>query len=123
MSDKAPHDPAVPTAIEMVVRRLGEMESVFGPAARPLLDGVRDALLAAMAARDRGDVPEAIRQIERGMQRLAELADRLDPGEAALMRILAQQFGQALLRGEAGTARQSAAVMFEKSGAVERQRS
>ena len=54
------------------------------------------------------------------MDRLAALADRLDPAEAMLMRALAQTFRAALLRGDEAAVKQSTAAMFEKSGAVER---
>jgi hypothetical protein len=75
-----------------------------------------------MAARDRGDMPAAIAQIGRAMDRLAALADQLDPAEATLMRALAQNFRAALLRGDEAQVKQSAAVMFEKSGAAERKK-
>jgi hypothetical protein len=116
------HEPEIPTDLGMVVMRLRELEVVLGEEAGPVIAEVRSALIAAMAARDRGDIPGAIAQIGKGMARLASFADRLDPNEAVLMRALAQTFPAALLRGDETTVKQSTAAMFEKSGAVERKK-
>jgi len=64
----------------------------------------------------------AIAHIGEAMDRLSALADGLDPGEATLMRALAQNFRAALLRGDAAQAKHSAATMLEKSGATTRQK-
>jgi len=114
------HEPQIPAGLDMLVARLSEVEVVLGKAVAPVLAAVRDTLIAAMAARDRGDVPAAIVHVGQAMERLAALADRLDPAEAALMRAIAGQFQTALARGDEAHAKRSAAVMFERSGAVER---
>jgi hypothetical protein len=116
------HASEIPADLETVVTRLRELEVVLGKEVGPAIAEVQSTLIGAMAARDRGDVPGAIAQIGQGMDRLAALADRLDPAEATLMRGLAQTFRQALLRGDEAAAKQSTAVMFEKSGAVERKK-
>jgi hypothetical protein len=116
------HEPEIPADLETAVTRLRELEVVLGKEIGPAIAAVRSTLIAAMAARDRGDVPGAIAQIGQGMDRLAGLADGLDPAEAMLMRALAQTFREALLRGDEAAAKQSTAVMFEKSGAVERKK-
>ncbi len=117
------HQPAVPLAIEQVVARLSELELVLGESSRGALPRVRDHLLAAMAARDRGDPPAALQRIGQAMAELAALADRLDPAEALLMRALAERFGKALAHGDQATAKDAAAAMFDKSGARERDKS
>ena len=117
------HEGEIPVAIESVVARLGDLEVVLGTHAGPVVAAVRTLLIAAMAARDRGDMPTAIAQIGEAMDRLSGLADDLDPAEATLMRALAQNFRAALLRGDAAQAHQSAAFMFEKSGATTRNKS
>ena len=114
------HEPEIPGDLETVVTRLRELELILGKEVGPVIAEVRSTLIAGMAARDRGDVPGAIAQIGQGMDRLASLADRLDPTEAVLMRALAQTFRAALLRGDEAAVKQSTAAMFEKSGAVER---
>lgn len=108
---------AVPLAIDAVVSRLDELAAVFGAEAEGVLGAVRAGLLRAMAARDRGDGAAAVTHIGEAMDRLVALAERLDPAEAVLMRTVAEQFRAALLRRNTGEARQSADVMFERSGA------
>lgn len=114
------HEEAIPVALESVVTRLGDLEVVLGAQAGPVVATVRSMLIAAMAARDRGDMPAVVGQIGQAMDRLAALADGLDPAEATMMRALAQNFRAALLRGDDAQAKQSAALMFEKSGAIPR---
>jgi hypothetical protein len=114
----ADHEPLIPLSIEAVVSRLQELEIVLGSEVRPSLERVRAALLQALAARDRGDQPETVRQVGLAMDELAALADRLDPAEAALMRAATETFRRALLQGDAAGARRTADVMFERSGAA-----
>ncbi|MFI5397878.1 MAG: hypothetical protein ACHQ9S_20260 [Candidatus Binatia bacterium] len=114
------HEPQIPLALEAVFTRLGDLEAVLGKQVAPTLAAVRATLATAMAARDRGDIPAAIGQIGQAMDRLAALADQLDPAEALLMRALASTFRAALLRGDESQVKESTAAMFQKSGAVER---
>ncbi|HEX7408995.1 MAG TPA: hypothetical protein VF515_15300 [Candidatus Binatia bacterium] len=114
------HEPQIPLALEAVVTRLGELEVVLGTQVAPTLAAVRATLVAAMSARDRGDVPAAIGHIGQAMDRLTALADQLDPAEATLMRALAGTFRAALLQGDESRVKETAATMFQKSGAVER---
>lgn len=114
------HQPTIPEGIEHVVTALGELEVVFGAVARPLLAAVRERLTEAMAARDRGDPVASVRAIGAAMDRLAALAGRLDPQEAVLMRVVAERFRTALLRGNQAAAAQDLDVMFQQSGARRR---
>jgi len=120
MTDK--HLSDIPASLEAVVSRLGELEVVLGKQVRPTLDAVRTMLMTALAARGRGDVPAALAAIGGAVDRLGTLADQLGPAEGAVMRAVAQSFRAALLRGDEADARETAAVMFAKSGAVKRQR-
>jgi hypothetical protein len=117
------HQPPIPSAIEQVVSRLSELETVLGEPARAVVPMVRGRLIEAMALRDRGDVVGALTRVGLAMDELAGLAERLDPAEAVLMRALAQQFRSALIRGDTTSAKQAAGTMFEKSGARERPKS
>ena len=117
------HEPDIPLALDMFVTRLGELEVVLGSQVRPVLAEIRQTLILALAARDRGDKAGAIDRIGSAMDRLSAMADELDPAEAALMRALAHNFRTALKRGDHTQAKHSAAVMFQKSGAVERKKS
>jgi hypothetical protein len=111
-------------ALEGVLSRLDEVGAAFGAEAGAVVDAVRRALIEAMAARDRGDMPAALATIGRAMDRLTLLADDMvDPAEGAMMRAVAQAFRAALLRGDYSDAKQAAAVMMRQSGALERKKS
>lgn len=116
------HRPTVPTAIEQVIEGLAELENVLGESARGALPVVRAKLTEAMSARDRGDPVATMRAIGEAMERLAGLADRVDPQEAALMRTIAGNFQHALLRGDLSQAKQGLGVMFDRSGAREKKK-
>lgn len=116
------HASQIPLAIEQVVSGLPELETVLGAPAKAALPAVRARLIEAMAARDKGDKAAVIHCIGDAMDRLAALADHLDPREAALMRAVTERFRTALLRGDQADAKQKMNVMFERSGAVERKK-
>jgi len=120
MTDK--HDADTGFPLEKLIDGLAELTVVLGNQAAPVLAGIRDSMIAALAARDRGDVPGAVERIADAMQRLSALADQLDPAEAALMRTLAAGVRSALQRGDTADARQRADAMFARSGAVERKK-
>jgi hypothetical protein len=121
-----PRDPApphshlipFPEALEMLHGRLKELKVVLGPGAAPEVDAVEASLRDGLAARDRGDVPGAISHLVQAMDRLAALAGRADPAEAAAMRMVADRFRQALGHGAVGEAREVADVMRVRSGSV-----
>jgi hypothetical protein len=99
-----------------LIERLGELEVVIGPQARPVVAEVRTRLTEAAAARERGDVPGALAIIGQAMARLAGLASQLDATEGAFMRAIAQSFAQALSAGDSGTAKEAVGVMRTKAG-------
>ena len=94
------HAETVPVALESVIGGLKELEVVLGVQAAPAVAAVQMALIEAMAARDRGDIVDSIRRIGGAMDRLTALADSLDHEEATMMRMVAQGFRNALLRGD-----------------------
>ncbi len=105
-----------PDSFLQLIDRLGELEVVIGPQARPVVAEVRSRLKEAAAARERGDVPGALAIIGQAMQRLAALAGSLDAAEGALMRAIAGSFAQALGVGDKGAAKQAVNVMRGKAG-------
>lgn len=117
-----PHHDPIPRSIGALVERLSELEVVFGPRARPPLERVRTALIAAMAARDRRDEASMAGHIGRAMHELARLAEAVDPEESTLMRALADSFRAALLRNDAVQAHRAADLMMERSGATPRKK-
>jgi hypothetical protein len=66
--------------------------------------------------RDQGDMPAAIRAIRSAMDRLASLAGDLDPGEGAMMRLLAERFSAALNFGDKDTAKHTVNFMRHRAG-------
>jgi hypothetical protein len=115
-------DAASGAALETLVAGLDDLEHLFGEPARAVIPAVRTQLVEALAARDRGDAVGTMRAISAAMEQLAQLADRLDPQEAMLMRSVAERFQGALLRGDMPTAKQTGDVMFERSGSRYRKR-
>ena len=107
-------------ALEDLIAGLGELEHVFGAAARARVPAIQARLVEAAAARDRGDAVATMRAIGAAMEQLAQLADTLDPQDAMQMRVVAERFQAALLRGDAPEAKQGLDVMFERSGARHR---
>jgi len=106
-----------PENLEALVDGLRDLGPALGPAAAPGLAAVRARLTDAVAARSSGDRDAAVAAITAAMRHLAELANALDPREAAMMRAVAAQFETALRRGDAVEATQSVNTMRERSGA------
>ncbi len=97
---------------------LGELEVVIGPRARGAVGEVRAALREAVTMRERGDLRGALEAIRRAMNRLAALGAELDPGEGAMMRVVAERFASALSFGDKGEAKGAVNVMRKKAGDI-----
>ncbi len=106
-----------PESLEKLLGGLTELGPALGPAAEAGLTGIRAWLEDAVAAKRAGDRERAVRAITVAMRGIAQLADSLDPREAAVMRAVATQFDSALQRGDAGEATRSVDLMRERSGA------
>lgn len=109
-----------PESLEALIAGLSDLGVVFGAQAAPGLAKVRERLETALAARKAGDVARAVEAIASAMHTLAELADALDPREAAMMRAIAGQFTSALQRGDAAHAAEQVDTMRKQSGAVKK---
>lgn len=109
-----------PESLEALIAGLSDLGVVFGPQAAPGLARVRQQLEAALAARKAGDVARAVDAITSAMRTLAELADGLDPREAAIMRAIAERFTGALRSGDAAQAAEQVDTMRKQSGAVKK---
>ena len=107
-----------PEALHALFSRMGELKLVLGPAAAPGVDRLEESLRQGLAARERGDVGEAVTKIGHAMDLLAGLAAHADPAEGAMMRAVAEQFKQALRRGALGEAQETAELMRARSGSV-----
>ncbi|GIW41662.1 MAG: hypothetical protein KatS3mg076_2239 [Candidatus Binatia bacterium] len=118
----AEHEPPIPLRLEDVVPRLRELEIVFGPGARGVLEAAQASLLEALAARDRGDRKAMVDGLAAAMERLGSLAEAVEPSEAVLVRAVVEMFRRALERGNPAEARQVAEIMFERSGAKRKEK-
>lgn len=116
-TDRKLHREQVPEPLEAFLGRLGELRVIFGDAGAATVAAVEDDLRRAVAARDRGAQQESLALISRGMERLARLADTLDPRAGMAMRQVIGQFRAALTQGREGEARRAADVMRQMSGA------
>ena len=99
-----------------LAQNLGELEVVIGERARPAIAQVQAGLRDAIACRERGDIPAALAAIRTAMERLAALAADLDPQEGAMMRMIAQRFGEALKNDLKGELKTAVSVMRQKAG-------
>jgi hypothetical protein len=95
---------------------LGELEVTIGSKAGPAIAVVRAKLAQAAIMRDHGDMPAAVAAIRSAMERLASLAGELDPGEGAIMRLVAERFSTALNFGDKHTAKDTVNFMRHKAG-------
>jgi len=111
------HQPQVPIALEHMLAGLDELETVLGESGRRAIPTVRASLTEALAARGRGDPVATIEAVGAAMRALAEVGERLAPGEGQLMASLAQNFRGALMRGDLPEAKKDMDVMFDRSGA------
>jgi len=111
-----PLDPANFDSFLKLSDSLGELAVTIGPKARPVIAEVRARLAEAAAMRDQGDMPAAIRAIRSARDRLASLAGDLDPGEGAMMRLLAERFSAALNFGDKDTAKHTVNFMRHRAG-------
>ena len=116
-TDDLPHRARVPEPLEALIAQLQQLRLAFGPGESGRIAAADVDLRQAVAARDRGDQPEAVRLISSGMDRLAQLADGLDQAAGHAMRHVIAQFRAALVRGHVVDAQNAADVMREMSGA------
>jgi hypothetical protein len=96
--------------------RLGELEVTLGERARPVVAELRESLRGATALRQSGDLAGSLALLRSAMGRLTAMGCELDPAEGALMRMVAERFGQALEMGDKGTAKTTIKIMRQKAG-------
>jgi len=95
---------------------LRELELIAGPGARPLIAGIRDGLARAAAKREAGDLEGAFTLIRQAMERVAVVGSEVDSEEGAIMRLIAERFGNAFSAGDKGEAKAAIDVMRHKAG-------
>ena len=116
--DRSTHSHLVefPEALEAFFTRVGELKVMLGGASAPGVDRLEAVIQTALAARDRGDVPGAMRGIVAAMELLADLAGNTPGIDAAQLRGMAAVFKQAIAHGALGEAKAAAETMREESG-------
>lgn len=111
-----PHeDPALEQFLKLA-DNLGELEVTVGDRARPVVAEVREGLRAAVACRERGDLPGSLAALRAAMERLAAMGSDLDPQEGALMRMVAERFTESLRTGDRNNAKEAVNLMRHKAG-------
>lgn len=95
---------------------LKELELILGGQARAAVENVKDCLLQAVAARDRGDLHGAVEQIRAAMERLAALSGSLDEKEGLRMREISARFVAALGSGDRSAAKETLNIIRHKAG-------
>jgi hypothetical protein len=111
--------PADDAALDQFLKladNLSELEVTIGVRARPVVAEVRERLRAAVACRQRGDLPGSLAALRAAMERLAAIGSELDPEEGALMRVVAQRFTESLKLGDKGSAKAAVDLMRHKAG-------
>jgi hypothetical protein len=103
-------------AIERFVGGIDELKTVLGADAGPSVDRAKNELIAAMAARDRGDRDEALTAVARAMAELATLGDRIGAAEGAMMRAVTRALIQGLATDDREAIEQSIAVIQSQAG-------
>ena len=107
-------------ALERFVGGIDELKTVLGADTAPVIDKVKHELIAAMAARDRGDRDAAVLSIARAMAELAALGDRLGGAEGAMMRAVTAALIEGLARDDREQIEQSLAVIQSNAGTPKR---
>jgi hypothetical protein len=97
---------------------LGELELIAGPKARPVIAAMRNQLVAAAAKRQAGDADGALALISQAMRNLVAIGMEVDSSEGAMMRAIAERFGQALSTGDKGSAKEAVSLMRHKAGDI-----
>ena len=95
---------------------LRELELIAGDKARPVIAAMRNQLAAAAAKRQAGDPQGALALIGQAMGNLVTIGMEVDSAEGAMMRLIAERFGQALNAGDRGLAKEAVSLMRHKAG-------
>lgn len=109
-----------PENLQVLLQGLDGLRPVLGPEAAPGLEKVREQLQQALVAQADARPRDALSSITLAMGQLVQLANLMDPSEAAIMKAVAAQFEHAMHQGNLGDAAESLDQMRERSGATQR---
>jgi hypothetical protein len=107
--------------LERLIQGIDELNTVFGAEAVPAVQRVKQGLIRAMAARDRGDPQGTLREIAGAMGELAELGTRLDGAEGAMMRAVATGFVSSMANADRDEVERHMAIIESRTGAPKKE--
>jgi len=107
-----------PEALEAFFERVGELKHALGSGGAERVGALEAIIAEGLAARERGDQPTAVARIVQAMERLAELASESGAPDAAMLRMMAAQFRQAVGHADLSQAKSAAEVMRVQSGST-----
>jgi hypothetical protein len=107
-----------PEALEAFFSRVGELKHALGPKGAEQVGAIEALIAEGLAARDRGDAATAIARIVEAMRRLADAAADSATPEAAMIRMMAERFRQAVGHADLSQAKDAAEVMRVQSGST-----
>lgn len=103
-------------ALERFVAGVDELKTVLGADTAPSVEKAKTQLIAAVAARDRGDRDAALVALAKAMAELAGLGDRLGGTEGSMMRAVTAAFIQGLARDDRDAVERNLAVIQSHAG-------
>jgi len=107
-----------PEALEAFFSRVGELKHALGSGGAERVGALEAIIAEGLAARERGDHATSIARIVQAMQRLAELASEGNAPDAAMLRMMAERFRQAVGHGDVSQAKDAADTMRVQSGST-----
>ncbi len=102
--------------LERLILGIDELKVVLGPDVAPQVEHVKEWLVRALLARDRGDRPASLQAMASAMAELARLGDGLDSAEGAMMRAVSAAFVGGLAREDREAVESSLSVIQSKAG-------
>ena len=102
--------------IERFVGGIDELKVVLGAQTAPVVDKAKQELIAAMAARDRGDRDASLVALARAMAQLATLGDVLGGSEGEMMRAVTAAFIEGLAREDREQVERTLGVIQAQAG-------
>jgi hypothetical protein len=102
--------------IERFAGGVDELKVVLGAGAAQGVDKVKQQLVAAMAARDRGDRDASLLALARAMAELAALGDLLGGDEGTMMRAVTRAFIEGLAREDRDQVERALGVIQSQAG-------
>ena len=102
--------------LERLAHGIDELKTVLGAGTAPRVERVKQQLIEAMAARDRGDRTATLAAIAEAMAELAKLGEGLDAAEGAMMRAVAAAFVGGMARDDRDAVERNLSLIQARAG-------